>query len=85
MFGIGRKIKKDFFGYLLRYLKNNFSEKIYSFFVFLSIFKKFKREINKNLRIQSDEGKPVCIVDSNDDIANVFSSIAQAVHKKLTN
>jgi len=47
MFGIGRKIKKDFFGYLLRYLKNNFSEKIYSFFVFLSIFKKFKREINK--------------------------------------
>jgi len=44
-----------------------------------------KLPINKNLRIQSDEGKPVCIVDSNDDIANVFSSIAQAVHKKLTN
>ena len=47
MFGIGRKIKKDFFGYLLRYVKNNFSEKTYSFFIFLSIFRKFKREINK--------------------------------------
>ena len=44
-----------------------------------------KLPINKNLRIQSDEGRPICIVDSNDDIANVFSSIAQAVHKKLTN
>ncbi len=41
--------------------------------------------INKNLRIQSDEGRPVCIADLNNDIANVFSSIAQAVHKKLTN
>ena len=44
-----------------------------------------KLPINKNLRIQSDEGRPVCIADSNNDIANVFSSIAQAVHKKLTN
>ena len=41
--------------------------------------------INKNLRIQSDEGRPVCTTDSYNDIANVFSSIAQAVHKKLTN
>ena len=47
MFGIGRKIKKDFVEYLLKYIKHNFSEKIYSFFLFLSIFKKFKREINK--------------------------------------
>ena len=44
-----------------------------------------KLPINKNLRIQSDEGRPVCIDDSNDDIANVFSSIAQAIHKKLSN
>ena len=43
-----------------------------------------KLPINKNLRIQSDEGKPVCINDSNDDIANVFYSIAQVVHKKFT-
>ena len=44
-----------------------------------------KFPINKNLRIQSDEGRPACIADPNGDIANVFSSIAQAVHKKLTN
>ena len=44
-----------------------------------------KFPINKNLRIQSDEGRPVCIADSNNDIANVFISIAQAVHKKLDN
>jgi len=44
-----------------------------------------KLPINKNLRIQSDEGRPVCIADSNNDTAKVFSYIAQEVHKKLTN
>ena len=41
--------------------------------------------INKNLRIQSDEGRPICIADPNSDIANVYFSIAKSVHKKLSN
>ena len=47
MLGIGRKIKKDFVGYVLKLIKKNFSKKIYSFFLFLSIIRKFKKVINK--------------------------------------
>ena len=41
--------------------------------------------INKDLRIQSDEGRPACIANPNGDIANIYLSIARTVHKKLTN
>jgi len=41
--------------------------------------------LNKNLRILSDEGRPICIADPNSDIANVYFSIAKSVHKKLSN
>ena len=47
MLGIGRKIKKDFVFFILKYVKKNFSKKVYSFFLFLSVIKKFKKEINK--------------------------------------
>ena len=39
--------------------------------------------INKNLRILSDEGRPVCIADPNGDIANIYSSIATKIHQKI--
>ena len=39
--------------------------------------------INKNLRILSDEGRPVCIADTNGDIANIYSSIATKIHQKI--
>ena len=39
--------------------------------------------INKNLRILSDEGRPACIADPNGDIANIYSSIAIKIHKKI--
>ena len=32
MFGIGKKIKKDFVSYILRYVKKKFNKKVYSFF-----------------------------------------------------
>ena len=47
MLGIGRKVKKDFVGYVLKLIKKNFSKKIYSFFLFLSVIKKFRKEVNK--------------------------------------
>ena len=47
MLGIGRKIKKDFVFFILNYVKRNFSKNIYSFFLFLSVIRKFKKEINK--------------------------------------
>ena len=47
MLGIGKKIKKDFVFFILKYVKKNFSKKTYSFFLFLSIIRKFKKEINK--------------------------------------
>ena len=47
MLGIGRKVKKDFVGYVLKLIKKNFSKKIYSFFLFLSIIRKFRKVINK--------------------------------------
>ena len=47
MLGIGKKIKKDFVFYILKHIKINFPKNIYSFFLFLSIFRKFKKEINK--------------------------------------
>ena len=47
MFGIGRKIKKDFVNYILNYVKKKFSKKVYTFFLFLSVARKFKKEINK--------------------------------------
>ena len=47
MFGIGRKIKKDLVNYILKYVKKNLSKKTYSFFLFLSVMKKFRKEINK--------------------------------------
>ena len=50
MLGIGRKIKKDFVLFILKYIKKNFSKKIYSFFLFLSVIRKFKKEINKPRR-----------------------------------
>ena len=39
--------------------------------------------INKNLRILSDEGRPAYIDDPNGDIANIYSSIAIKIHKKI--
>ena len=47
MLGIGRKIKKDLVFFILKNIKKNFSKKIYSFFLFLSVIRKFKKEINK--------------------------------------
>ena len=47
MFHIGRTIKKDFVNYILKYIKKNFNKGVYSFFLFLSIIRKFKKEINK--------------------------------------
>ena len=47
MFGIGKKIKKDFINYILKYVKKNFTKRVYSFFLFLSIIRKFRKEINK--------------------------------------
>ena len=47
MLGIGRKIKKDFVFYILKYIKKKFSKKVYSFFLFLSVIRKFKKETNK--------------------------------------
>ena len=47
MFGIGRKIKKDFVNYILKYVKKNFTKRVYSFFLFLSVIKKFRKEVNK--------------------------------------
>ena len=47
MLGIGKKIKKDFVFYILKYVKRNFSIKVYSFFLFLSVIRKFKKETNK--------------------------------------
>ena len=47
MFGIGRKIKKDFVNYILNYVKKKFSKEVYTFFLFLSVARKFKKEINK--------------------------------------
>ena len=47
MFGIGRKIKKDFVNYILKYVKKNFTKRVYSFFLFLSVIKKFRKETNK--------------------------------------
>ncbi len=39
--------------------------------------------IDINLRIQSDEGIPACIANPNGDIANIYSSIATKIHKKI--
>jgi len=39
--------------------------------------------INKNLRILSDEGRPVCIADPHGDISNIYSSIATKIHQKI--
>jgi len=47
MFGIGKKIKTDFINYVLKYVKKNFTKRMYSFFLFLSIIRKFRKEINK--------------------------------------
>ena len=47
MLGIGRKIKIDLVNYILKYVKKYFSKKIYSFFLFLSVIRKFRKEINK--------------------------------------
>ena len=41
--------------------------------------------IDINLRIQSDEGKPVCISDPNSNIAKAYLSIAKNVQKKYIN
>ena len=47
MLGIGRKIKKSFPSFIIKYVKKNFSKKVYSFFLFLSVIRKFKKDINK--------------------------------------
>ncbi len=39
--------------------------------------------IDINLRIQSDEGKPACIVNEDSEIAKIYLSIARSVHNKL--
>ena len=41
--------------------------------------------IDKNLRIQSDEGTPACIADPDGVIANIYLSIAKKIHKILIN
>ena len=47
MLGIGKKIKNDFVFFILKFVLRNFSKRVYSFFLFLSIIRKFKKEINK--------------------------------------
>ena len=39
--------------------------------------------IDKNLRIHSDEGRPVCISDPESDIAKIYLEIAEKVSKNL--
>ena len=39
--------------------------------------------IDKNLRIYSDEGRPVCIADPESNIANIYLEIAEKINKKL--
>jgi len=39
--------------------------------------------IDKNLRIQSDEGKPICISESESEIAETYFSIAKKIHTTL--
>ena len=50
MLSIGRKIKKDLVFFILKHVKKKFSKKVYSFFLFLSVIRKFKKEINKPKR-----------------------------------
>jgi len=57
MLGIGKKIKKDFVFYILKYVKRNFSIKVYSFFLFLSVIRKFKKETNKPKKNNKFSGK----------------------------
>ena len=47
MLGIGRKIKKIYLKKILNLIKNYIPKKLYSLILFLSSFKKFKKEINK--------------------------------------
>jgi ATP-binding protein involved in chromosome partitioning len=39
--------------------------------------------IDIDLRIQSDEGRPACISKPNGNIANIYLSIAEKIHKKI--
>ena len=39
--------------------------------------------IDKNLRIQSDEGRPACIADPEGIISNIYLSIAKKVHQSI--
>jgi len=39
--------------------------------------------IDKNLRIQSDEGRPACITDPDGEIANIYLSIAKKIHQNI--
>ena len=55
MLGIGRKIKIDLVNYILKYVKKYFSKKIYSFFLFLSVIRKFRKEINKQKKDTSSK------------------------------
>jgi len=57
MFGIGKKIKKDFVSYVLKYIKKNFTKRVYSFFLFLSIIRKFRKEINKQKKTDKFSNK----------------------------
>jgi len=41
--------------------------------------------IDKNIRIQSDKGEPICIANPNCDIAKIYLSIATKVQEKLNN
>ena len=54
MFSIGRKIKYDLVKYILKIIKKNFSKKTYSFFLFLSVIKGF-RKISKNNKKKKDK------------------------------
>ena len=38
--------------------------------------------IDKNLRINSDTGKPVCIADPESEITKIYLSIAEKIHLK---
>ena len=39
--------------------------------------------LDKNLRIHSDEGQPVCIAEPNSPIAKIYLSIAQNINKNI--
>ena len=86
MLGIGRKIKKDLVTYILKYVKRNFSKRIYLFFLFLPVIKKFRNETNKRKKTDRFSDKLDKIIyfeygvtsQNNEDgiIEHIFSNIS---------